>query len=96
LLEQGRIRTVIYRSFPAADAHRVMEGGDHVGKLVLTWQRCMDMAGLQWVVDAYVLAFAMVLLAGTLFVSNLLSGHVINRCGLGLPVVLGAALNAAR
>jgi NADPH:quinone reductase-like Zn-dependent oxidoreductase len=31
---------VVYRSFPAAhavDAHRVLEGGEHVGKLVLTW-----------------------------------------------------------
>ena len=38
LVEQGRIRPVIHATFPlarAADAHRTMEGGEHIGKLVL-------------------------------------------------------------
>ncbi len=37
-LEAGRIRPVIDTTFPldkAADAHRRMEAGDHVGKIVL-------------------------------------------------------------
>jgi putative PIG3 family NAD(P)H quinone oxidoreductase len=37
-LEAGRIRPVIHRTFPltaAADAHRALEAGDHVGKIVL-------------------------------------------------------------
>ena len=37
-LEAGRIRPVIDSTFPldrAADAHRRMEAGDHVGKIVL-------------------------------------------------------------
>lgn len=40
LLEQGRIRPVIDRTFPAdqaAQAHAHMESGRHVGKIVLTW-----------------------------------------------------------
>jgi putative PIG3 family NAD(P)H quinone oxidoreductase len=39
LLESGRVKPVIYRTFPLAqapDAHRVMESSEHVGKLVLT------------------------------------------------------------
>jgi putative PIG3 family NAD(P)H quinone oxidoreductase len=39
LLESGRVRPVIYRTFPlaeAAAAHRLMESGEHVGKIVLT------------------------------------------------------------
>jgi len=36
---EGRLKPVINRTFPlaqAADAHRLMESGDHVGKIVLT------------------------------------------------------------
>jgi putative PIG3 family NAD(P)H quinone oxidoreductase len=38
LLEAGRLRPVVHATFPllaAADAHRLMESGGHVGKLVL-------------------------------------------------------------
>ena len=39
LLEPGKVKPVIYRTFPlaeAADAHRLMESSDHIGKIVLT------------------------------------------------------------
>ena len=39
LIAAGRVRPVMDRAFPlaaAADAHRRMEGGDHIGKIVLT------------------------------------------------------------
>jgi NADPH:quinone reductase len=41
LLEAGRIKPVIHKVFPAAqaaDAHALMESSTHVGKIVLTWQ----------------------------------------------------------
>jgi NADPH2:quinone reductase len=41
LLDAGRIKPVIHRVFPAAqaaDAHTLMESGTHIGKIVLTWQ----------------------------------------------------------
>ena len=40
LLETGEIRPAVHASFPAAqaaEAHRLMESGRHVGKIVLTW-----------------------------------------------------------
>jgi NADPH2:quinone reductase len=39
LVESGRIRPIIYRTFPlreAAEAHRLMESAGHIGKIVLT------------------------------------------------------------
>jgi NADPH2:quinone reductase len=39
LIEAGRIRPQVYRSFPleqAAEAHRLMESSQHIGKIVLT------------------------------------------------------------
>jgi NADPH2:quinone reductase len=39
LIDAGRIRAVVYKSFPlaqAAEAHRLMESSEHIGKLVLT------------------------------------------------------------
>ena len=39
LLESGEVKPVIHATFPlreAASAHRVMDAGDHIGKLVLT------------------------------------------------------------
>jgi len=39
LLEQGKVKPQIYRSFPlaqAAEAHRLMETSEHIGKIVLT------------------------------------------------------------
>ena len=39
LLDQGKVRPVIYRTFPlaeAAEAHRLMETSQHIGKIVLT------------------------------------------------------------
>ncbi len=40
LIEAGRIKPVVHRTFPAeqaAQAHALMESGTHVGKIVLTW-----------------------------------------------------------
>jgi putative PIG3 family NAD(P)H quinone oxidoreductase len=39
LLESGRVRPIVYRTFPlarASDAHRLMESSEHIGKIVLT------------------------------------------------------------
>ncbi len=39
LLESGRVKPIVYRTFPmreAAEAHRLMESSEHIGKLVLT------------------------------------------------------------
>ena len=39
LLERGVVRPIVHKIFPlerAADAHRMMEAGEHIGKLVLT------------------------------------------------------------
>ena len=39
LIESGSVRPVVYRTFPlerADDAHRLMESGEHIGKIVLT------------------------------------------------------------
>jgi NADPH2:quinone reductase len=41
LLEAGRVKPVIHRVFPAAQAdraHALMESSTHVGKIILTWQ----------------------------------------------------------
>jgi NADPH2:quinone reductase len=41
LIEAGRVRPVIHRVYPAAqaaDAHALMESSTHVGKIVLQWQ----------------------------------------------------------
>ena len=40
LLAAGKIKPVIHKVFPAAqaaDAHRLMESSEHIGKIVLTW-----------------------------------------------------------
>ena len=42
LLEECRVRPIIYRTFPladAAEAHRLMESSEHIGKIVLVVQR---------------------------------------------------------
>jgi putative PIG3 family NAD(P)H quinone oxidoreductase len=39
MIAAGRIKPIIHATFPlvkAAEAHRVLEGGDHIGKIVLT------------------------------------------------------------
>jgi putative PIG3 family NAD(P)H quinone oxidoreductase len=39
LLDEGRVRPIVYRTFPltaAAAAHRLMESSEHIGKIVLT------------------------------------------------------------
>ena len=39
LLESGKVKPVIYKTFPlaeAAAAHRLMETSQHIGKIVLT------------------------------------------------------------
>jgi putative PIG3 family NAD(P)H quinone oxidoreductase len=41
LIEAGRVKPVVYKTFPlanAADAHRLMESSEHIGKIVLTVQ----------------------------------------------------------
>jgi NADPH2:quinone reductase len=38
LLESGVVKPIVYATFPlreAAEAHRVMESGAHIGKLIL-------------------------------------------------------------
>jgi NADPH:quinone reductase-like Zn-dependent oxidoreductase len=38
LLERGVVKPIVYRTFPLADAaaaHRLMESGEHIGKIVL-------------------------------------------------------------
>jgi NADPH:quinone reductase len=38
LLESGRVKPIVHKTFPlaqAADAHRLMESSEHVGKIVL-------------------------------------------------------------
>ena len=40
LFEQGKLAAVVFKTFPAAEAaqaHALMESGQHVGKIVLTW-----------------------------------------------------------
>jgi putative PIG3 family NAD(P)H quinone oxidoreductase len=42
LIEQGRVRPLVHATFPlrkAADAHRLMESGGHIGKIVLVTAR---------------------------------------------------------
>jgi NADPH2:quinone reductase len=42
LIEAVKIRPVVYRTFPlaaASEAHRLMESGEHIGKIVLTTER---------------------------------------------------------
>ena len=39
LVEEGKIRPIVYATFPlqqAAEAHRLMESGSHIGKILLT------------------------------------------------------------
>jgi NADPH2:quinone reductase len=39
LFESGRVKPIVYRTFPladAAEAHRLMESSEHIGKIVLT------------------------------------------------------------
>jgi NADPH2:quinone reductase len=42
LIEAGKVAPVIFKTFPlaeAADAHRLMESSNHIGKIVLTTRR---------------------------------------------------------
>ncbi len=42
LVEAGRVKPIVYRVLPAAraaDAHALMESGEHVGKIVLDWSQ---------------------------------------------------------
>jgi len=39
LIESGKVRPVIFKTFPlaeASEAHRLMESSNHIGKIVLT------------------------------------------------------------
>jgi NADPH2:quinone reductase len=39
LLETGQVKPIVYRTLPltdAAEAHRLMESSEHIGKIVLT------------------------------------------------------------
>jgi NADPH2:quinone reductase len=39
LIEAGKVRPVIFKTFPlaeAGEAHRLMESSNHIGKIVLT------------------------------------------------------------
>jgi NADPH2:quinone reductase len=39
LIEEGRIKPIVHSTFPlaqAAEAHRLMESSEHIGKIVLT------------------------------------------------------------
>jgi NADPH2:quinone reductase len=39
LIESGKVRPVIFKTFPLAEAgaaHRLMESSNHIGKIVLT------------------------------------------------------------
>ena len=41
LLDERRVRPIVYKTFPlrkAADAHRLMESGEHIGKIVAAQQ----------------------------------------------------------
>jgi NADPH:quinone reductase len=40
LIEEGHIKPVVFRVFPAgeaAEAHALMESSEHIGKIVLAW-----------------------------------------------------------
>jgi NADPH2:quinone reductase len=42
LIEEGRIKPVVYRVFPAAqaaEAHALMESSEHIGKIMLDWSK---------------------------------------------------------
>jgi NADPH2:quinone reductase len=45
LIESGRIKPVIHATFDAAsadgaaNAHRLMESNQHIGKIILTWSK---------------------------------------------------------
>jgi len=41
MITQGKLKPIVHRSFPlaqAADAHRALQAGDHIGKIMLTTQ----------------------------------------------------------
>jgi putative PIG3 family NAD(P)H quinone oxidoreductase len=45
LIEAGKIAPVVYKTLPlpeAAEAHRLMESSRHIGKIVLTTERCVN------------------------------------------------------
>jgi NADPH:quinone reductase len=42
LIEEGRIKPVVFRVFPAAqaaEAHALMESSEHIGKIMLDWTK---------------------------------------------------------